>query len=343
MRKSYDESKHVRNQLGQYADKTKESKPGEIPMTDRERVFATTYATADDAFNAAVETQEAQDTFILSHDADGYHMADDTTFFSEDKDATLRFNEQGIIADEYFEGDAPQAYERECEWAGGWQDDMRQLDPVRDFLDGDASRVRLYTVIPHIERENGDGEWEECDDPYFYVCADNPDTDRHHSEDEAARRRSQFERQIAATLEREYSDPNEALQAAVSVQDYTDGGGVGLHRTKDGTYTLSDDVEGHAAECSLEYDADYNMVEEPEFGSSVVQPDEYRLMDDYQQQRWEDMGPVKDFLNGKSNGVNIYTVAPSVYVEPADARDADDGPWLDTDATVYLMCADRLD
>lgn len=333
MTATYHESDHPRDNTGKYTDKNKTAKPGELPLNATDRMLATTYATADDALNAAMENQEFYDTYMLTHDIDGYHVKNDDNFYSEDKDATIRFNEPGIIVDEYFDGDTPQAYCREHAEAGGWQDDMRQLDPVRDFLDGDAERVRIYNVEAHVERENGDGEWEESDEPFFYLCADNPD--------EEARRT--FEQQINDKLTATYTDPHEALDTAIDIGDYTDGGGCGIHRNPDGTYTLSDDVEGHAAECSIEYDADYNMVEEPDFGSSVVQPDEYRLMDDYQQQRWEDMGPVKDFLDGKSNGVNIYTVSPSVYVEPADARDADDGPWLDTDATVYLMCADRVD
>lgn len=149
--------------------------------------------------------------------------------------------------------------------------------------------------------------------------------------------RTVFEREIADKLNRVYDDPREALAAAVDIEAYTDGGGVGLHRNADGTVSLADDVDAHNVMCTVGFDKDGNIAFDPDFGWDS--PDDYQICYDGQPQRWEELQPVKDFLNGATDSVNVYTNLPSVMRETADMRE-DDEPYYDTDTTLYLMCAE---
>lgn len=176
MSNGFDESKVNRDRdTGQFDFKDKIGTTA-APMSSRQRLFATTYATADNALDAAMETQEFADTYVLSHDADGYHVADDEGFYSEDMDAFVALDHDGTVESAEFDGNQPQDSRLLEGQAPGWQATVKELGPVQDFRNGTADRVRIYNVMPFTERRNEDREFETDDEAnLFYVCADNPD------------------------------------------------------------------------------------------------------------------------------------------------------------------------
>lgn len=169
---TYNEADHPRGEGGRYTDKIKTGKPDELP-TDSGDIFTTTYDTAEDALAAALREQEFYDTYILTHKTDGYHVAQDDNFYSEGMTAIANMEPDTNVIDPdsilFIDGHEPDEYSLEHGQADGWQYRLSRLEPVEQWMNGDADSIRIYNVQPLIPDD--DDEYS-TDHDYFLVCAE---------------------------------------------------------------------------------------------------------------------------------------------------------------------------
>lgn len=133
-------------------------------------------------------------------------------------------------------------------------------------------------------------------------------------------------------LDAVYPDRQQALQAAVSLEQYEQG--VSISRKADG-WGLTADGRSDFVTCDVNYDANEGyLTDNADFLGD--DPDDHRFHDvmddtDYYSQ----LQPVKDFLNGKSDGVTVYSVPCTGWVGGGD--------YVETmeDCSLVADCASR--
>ncbi|WP_158276289.1 hypothetical protein [Bifidobacterium callitrichidarum] len=142
-----------------------------------------------------------------------------------------------------------------------------------------------------------------------------------------------FEDELREKMDKVYDNRSDALEAADYLETYE--GGIGISRKGDGWGLTSLDESGYRS-CDLPYDNDGNAnYADIDFGMDT--PDDYRIIDNMNSHQWENLQPVQDFLNGKTDTVNMYSIMPAGYLQDAE-EDEDD--YVDA-SYLTVLCANK--
>lgn len=144
-----------------------------------------------------------------------------------------------------------------------------------------------------------------------------------------------FESELAEKLNQTYPDRTSVLDAAKDLETYE--GGINISRKGEGWGIGAADVSGFTS-CDLPYDSDGNPdYKEVDFGQD--EPDDYRICNTMNCDRWTELQPVKDFMDGKTDTLQMYSVMPAGYLQ--DAGD-DEDDYVDS-SYLTCLCANKGD
>ena len=144
---------------------------------------------------------------------------------------------------------------------------------------------------------------------------------------------AQFESELQERLDRVYESREDALTAADDLETYE--GGIGISRKGEGWGLRSLDESGFRS-CDLPYDNDGNAnYQDIDFAMDA--PDDYRICDNMNSNQWRELQPVKDYLNGKTDSVELYSLMPAGYLQDAGE---DEDSYVDA-SYLTVLCANK--
>lgn len=144
---------------------------------------------------------------------------------------------------------------------------------------------------------------------------------------------AKFEIELQERLNRVYDSREEALTAADDLETYE--GGIGISRKGEGWGLRSLDESGFRS-CDLPYDNDGNAnYQDIDFAMDA--PDDYRICDNMNSNQWRELQPVKDYLNGKTDSVELYSLMPAGYLQDAGE---DEDSYVDA-SYLTVLCANK--
>lgn len=143
--------------------------------------------------------------------------------------------------------------------------------------------------------------------------------------------KTMFHSTIEDELEKTYYSRQKAVDAATYLESYYEGG-ISIEPSEDSGWKLSQYGAGTVA--TLPYDADGNEV--TEWLELDPDPDGYVLCNVMDCDHWDDLEPVRDFLKGRIDELNVFSVMP------VGLMDTDDGDTTTADASEWvILCADK--
>lgn len=145
-----------------------------------------------------------------------------------------------------------------------------------------------------------------------------------------------FADETARMIARTYADRPEALAAAMGVERYADGQ-ITLHRRGDGYGMSVDGGDPHDMVCDIAFDPATGWdTDTVSFEGGA--PDAHVVTNGTDMQAaLRALPPVRDWLEGRTDTVSVWTVQPVGHLKDAD-DDEDD--WTDAD-DLTVLCADR--
>lgn len=141
-----------------------------------------------------------------------------------------------------------------------------------------------------------------------------------------------FQRGLEATLTAVYPTRSTALDVAIDNTDYV--GGITVFRKADG-WGLQPDHAHDTDVCDLTYTPDGTaLLDEIDFG--MDEPDDWTAVNVMNANQWDELTPVKDFLNGRTDTVSVYTLSPAGFMDVDDDTD----PYVDA-SNWTVLCANH--
>lgn len=157
-----------------------------------------------------------------------------------------------------------------------------------------------------------------------------------HSDQDISDPYTMFEREEQSELDTVYPDRMSALRKAIELEQYE--GAITLSRRGDG-YGLTAHGFDNNGECMMEVYDDGRIADRVEFAGQ--EPESYIVSIPANSPAWENLQPVKDWMNGNSETVRIYSLMPVGYADTDKPDDYTDSIDLSENRIIYCAETDE--